>query len=64
MWGTVLIVAGAWVFLTGITSKGFYMTADFGMGPHRKAATWIGRLSFLLVGGLAIWKGISLLLLH
>ena len=60
MMGIVLIFMGVIGIWQGIMGKRFYRSGS-DVGPWVKAPRWQGRLMFLAVGSVAIWKGISLL---
>ena len=62
MWGMVLIGLGAYAIWRGLTAKEFCMRGEDGAGREWRAPAWVGRPAHLLLGGLAIWRGISLLL--
>lgn len=62
MWGPLLIGFGIYGVWRGLTAKEFYIRGEGGAGPEWKSPAWLGRLVHFVVGGIAIWKGISLLL--
>ena len=62
MWGIVLVAVGVVAMWHGLTAKEFYIRGGDGGGSDWKVPSWLGRPIGLLIGGLAIWKGISLLL--
>ena len=61
MWPIVIIAVGVLSVWFAVTSKEFYYTGESCV-RGRKAPKWLGRLVFLLGGGLALWYGIRMLL--
>lgn len=55
MMGIVLIFMGVIGIWQGIMGKRFYRSGS-DVGPWVKAPRWQGRLMFLAVGSVAIWK--------